>query len=140
MARSRQLRSIAKWVNTNAPEWLATIEKVVECTDQKIPGTRLRRVGKGRAGNRIILTDRETGALLLDHNAAETYRTNNEVEEWLSEKFTLLRSPRPKKCSRFIPGKSYGNPHFCEGCQINHSMPSEDGRWKLLNTLEVSDE
>lgn len=47
-------------------------------TDRKIPGTRLRRKGKGRRGNRLIVKD-ECGRVVIDHNGTETYRTNDEA-------------------------------------------------------------
>jgi len=51
-------------------------------TDRKIG--RLRWPGKGRYGNRLIVRDEATQLVLLDHNAAETYRSNDEVESWLA--------------------------------------------------------
>lgn len=59
-----------------------TIEKVEENTDRKIG--RLRRPGKGRVGNRLVVKHR--GHVILDHNSAETYRHNTEVAEWILKK------------------------------------------------------
>jgi len=47
-------------------------------TDRKIKGTRLRHPGKGRKGSRLIVRD-ESGRVVIDHNAAETYRDNGEA-------------------------------------------------------------
>ncbi len=74
---------IAKWINENRPELVATVERIRVDTDRKIG--RLRWPGKGRWGNRIIVKRKRGGAVLLDHNGAETYRRNDEVEAWLAK-------------------------------------------------------
>ena len=97
---ARRLKTIAKEINER-PELHATIVQGFCDTDRDIPGTRLRHPGKGRWGNRVVVkvvlvcngpgrwafetTHRhyEPGDVVLDHNSAETYRTNSEVEEWL---------------------------------------------------------
>lgn len=104
--RARRLKEIAAWINENRPELLATIERGYCNTDRKIPGTRLRHAGRGRWGNRLIVRTRgrqtvvryngwgkkpwervtlDHYTVVLDHNAAETYRQNSEVEQWLAE-------------------------------------------------------
>lgn len=80
----RRLKTIAKDINENYPGLAAKIVRGYCDTDRKIPGTRLRWPGKGRAGNRLVVTD-ESGNVVLDHNAAETYRCNEEVEQWLRQ-------------------------------------------------------
>lgn len=87
---ARRLKVIADWINANRPELRATIEEGYCNTDRQIG--RLRSPGKGRHGNRIKVfrrKDKHVGLMgpkpLLDHNAAETYRSNDEVERWLSE-------------------------------------------------------
>lgn len=55
-------------------------------TDRKIPGTRLRRPGRGRRGSRLVVSIRPghgDGRIVFEHNAAETYRTNAEVVAWI---------------------------------------------------------
>lgn len=52
-------------------------------TDRHIKGTRLRIPGKGRWGTRLLVKNKD-GDILLDHNSAETYRSNQEVEEWIN--------------------------------------------------------
>lgn len=79
--KARRLKAIAKCINDNLAGYDARIENGFCSTDSKISGTRLRRPGKGRQGNRIIVT--KGSEVVLDHNSAETYRTNSEVEEWL---------------------------------------------------------
>lgn len=98
--RARRLAAIAAWINENRPELRATVERSHVSTDRKLTGTRLRHPGKGRRGNRIKvyrlyvspggrnefgihLTTAGTKPI-LDHDSAETYRTNSEVEEWLA--------------------------------------------------------
>jgi hypothetical protein len=46
---------------------------------------RLRWPGKGRWGNRLVVKRKRGGAVLLDHNGAETYRCNDEVEARLAK-------------------------------------------------------
>lgn len=80
--RARRLKTIAAYINaTHGDKLKARIERGYCNTDRKIG--RLRWPGKGRTGNRLIVTDAATGKVLLDHNAAETYRSNDEVEDWL---------------------------------------------------------
>jgi len=80
-SKSRRLPAIAAWINVNMSRYgyLAKIEAGYCNTDRKIG--RLRIPGKGRHGNRLIVL--REGVAVLDHNAAETYRTNSEVESWL---------------------------------------------------------
>ena len=77
---ARQLATIAKWINENVSTLHARIEPGYCNTDRKMG--RVRWPGKGRTGNRLIVTRYRT--VVLDHNAAETYRTNAEVERWLA--------------------------------------------------------
>lgn len=86
----RRLATIAKEINEVTP-YTAAIQRGYYNTDRKIAGTRLRWLGKGREGNRLIVKD-DQGNVVLDHNAAETYRTNEEVEEWLRDVKLALRN------------------------------------------------
>jgi len=79
--KARRLKAIAKWINENLGGYTARIEEGYCNTDRKISGTRLRNPGNGRWGNRIIV--KKGSEVVLDHNSAETYRKNSEVEEWL---------------------------------------------------------
>ena len=81
---ARRLKTIARWINDSLPELHARIERGYCNTDRKIPGSRLRRPGLGRWGNRLIVTRRNNKIVVYDHNGAETYRTNDEVERWLT--------------------------------------------------------
>lgn len=81
--KARRLKAIAKWINDNMAH-LGYVAKITEgyCnTDRKIPGTRLRRAGKGRRGNKLVVY--KNGVEIKTHNSAETYRSNDEVEAWL---------------------------------------------------------
>lgn len=78
---ARRLPTIARYINEHVPGLAATIERGFCNTDRKIG--RLRIPGKGRNGNKLIVRD-QSGTIVLNHNAAETYRYNSEVEAWLS--------------------------------------------------------
>jgi hypothetical protein len=81
---ARRLKTIAAYINeTHGNKLRAHVERGYCNTDRKIG--RLRWPGKGRHGNRLIVTDKRTGKTLLDHNAAETYRYNGEVKYWLEQ-------------------------------------------------------
>ena len=79
---ARRLKTIAREINDIAGLTAEIVPGYCN-TDRKIPGTRLIHPGKGRRGNRIIVKDAD-GHVLLDHNSAETYRQNSEVEGWLA--------------------------------------------------------
>lgn len=94
IAQLKTASQIAGWVNADAQKKLelrADVERYTSSTDTKITGTRLRRAGKGRKGSRIrFWTTRriETTPFalptpLFDHVNSETYRTLEEVREWL---------------------------------------------------------
>lgn len=72
------IKALAKIIRNAGYEVELTKSSV--STDRKIPGTRLRHIGKRREGYRLIV--KKDGKKLLDHNTAETYRTNSEVIEW----------------------------------------------------------
>jgi len=84
---ARPLKQIARYINDNAERLQlsrATVEATSVSTDRHWRGSRLRHPGKGRKGNRIKVWDLK-GEIVLDHNAAETYRRNDEVERWLAD-------------------------------------------------------
>ncbi len=101
MARARRLKVIAAEINEKYPLLIATIEKGYCNTDRKLAGTRLIHRGKGRTGNHLVVRWRKLSVLdpksrIFDHNSAETYRTNDEVERWLvNEAPKLKRTPPP---------------------------------------------
>jgi len=64
------------------PGYSARIEEGYCDTDR--PSGNLRIPGKGRYGNRLIVTNK-AGVKVVDHNAAETYRNNGEVMQWLED-------------------------------------------------------
>jgi len=80
----RRLATIAKEINAEVEGFTAQVVPGYCNTDRKIAGTRLIHPGKGREGNKIVVRNAE-GNVVLSHNAAETYRTNSEVEEWLAK-------------------------------------------------------
>lgn len=81
---ARRLKAIATWINENMPGYRAEIVEGYCNTDRKIG--RQRWPGKGRYGNRLIV--KKGGAVVLDHNSAETYRSNDEVERWLKDEIS----------------------------------------------------
>lgn len=79
--KARRLKAIAEYINENWPEYEARIVSGYCNTDRKVGGgSRLIVQGKGRTGNRLQVRRIADKAVVLDHNAAETYRTNDEVE------------------------------------------------------------
>ena len=85
--KARRLPAIAKWINEST-DHKAEIREGYYNTDRDIPGTRLRHPGKGQWGNKLIVKNPE-GAKVLEHNAAETYRMNYEVEHWIENYFGI---------------------------------------------------
>jgi len=91
--RARRLKAIAKHINENWPEYEAKVEKGYCNTDRKIG--RLRWPGKGRHGNRLLVRRIADRKLVFDHNAAETYRSNDEVEYWVKRVEAGREVPSP---------------------------------------------
>lgn len=79
--KARRLKIIAAWINEHVPALKAEVVVGYDSGDRKI-GV-LRSPGKGREGNRLIVTEKSSGKVIKDHNAAEAYRTNAEVEQWI---------------------------------------------------------
>lgn len=78
---ARRLPTIAAWINTNMTGYEATIIKISYSTDSKVG--RLRAPGKDRDGNKLVV--KKDGVVVLSHNSAETYRKNEEVEQWIKD-------------------------------------------------------
>lgn len=81
--RPPSLKRIADYVNGFMPGYTATIERGYCNTDRHPKGVCWRIPGKGREGNRIIIRKAGLERPVVDHNAAETYRSNREVMEFL---------------------------------------------------------
>jgi len=79
----RRLTTIAKEINAEVEGFTAEVVRGYCNTDRKLAGTRLISPGKGREGNKLVVRNAD-GNVVLSHNAAETYRCNGEVEEWLA--------------------------------------------------------
>lgn len=77
-----RLKKLAEIINASG-RFTAKIERGYCNTDRHPKGVRWRIPGKGRHGNRLIVKDKLGGLVVLDHNAAETYRHNGEVVEWM---------------------------------------------------------
>jgi hypothetical protein len=96
--KARRLKQIADEINASFPLLVAKIDEGYCNTDRKLACTRLIHRGKGRTGNRLIVRWRHLSVLdprskVLDHNSAETYRRNDEVEEWLRVEAPRLVKP-----------------------------------------------
>lgn len=115
--KARRLKQIADWINEHLmwAGFRAEIRKGFCDTDTHIAGTRFRWAGKGRTGNRLLVFrssndknprfeylnpdvfhgyGRKDEFVVLDHNAAETYRCNDEVEDWLARQVAELRKEK----------------------------------------------
>lgn len=80
--RVRRLKTIAKWINENT-KFTATIRRSYCDTDRKPRGYRyITSPGKGRHGY-LLEVRNDKGEIIYDHDSAETYRTNAEVENWI---------------------------------------------------------
>lgn len=107
MTRAPRLHQLAEMINRDFPELEAVIERGYCNTDRKPRGCRyITRKGKGRTGNELIVySRRETnpsgiGRLqIFRHNAAETYRRNSEVVDWIENlkgrRIRVLAAARP---------------------------------------------
>lgn len=81
---ARKLKTIAEWINKNT-KYTATIRKSHCNTDRKPKGFRyITSKGKGRWGY-LLEVKNAKGEIIYDHDSAETYRTNAEVEEWIKQ-------------------------------------------------------
>lgn len=78
-----RLPAMARAINAKVKGYTAVIEKAFTSTDSKIAGTRLRREGKGRSGNRLVVTNAE-GVLMFDHDASRGAK--NDSVAWVIEK------------------------------------------------------
>lgn len=78
--RAPRLAQIAALVNEHFPSaYSATVEPSWSSTDRPLGRTRLRIAGKGRRGNRLIVT--RNGTKVVDHDSSQTYRENGEALE-----------------------------------------------------------
>lgn len=85
---TRNLKQIAKHINEHPDLGLkAEVRPSWSNTDRARPaGLRYRtHTGKGRKGLRLVVTLLRTGKVVCEHDSSETYRTNSEVEDWLTK-------------------------------------------------------
>jgi len=98
---ARRLQQIADEINQRYPRLVARVEKSHCNTGRKLSrGVSTR--GKGRSGNRLIVRWRYLSPLdpksrVLDHDASEWCRRNEEVERWLQQEASSLVEPEPTK-------------------------------------------
>jgi hypothetical protein len=93
--RAPSLRQMADFINDRFPEWRARVESCQVSTDRKIPGTRLRHPGKGRYGNKLTVSETASYKIVFSHNAAETYRQNYEVCQWIVKQLDARKETQP---------------------------------------------
>lgn len=80
--KARRLKTLAAVINASG-KYTATIERSFCNTDRKPRGFRyITHKGRGRWGNKLIVRNKK-GAVVFEHDAAQTYRCNAEVEEWI---------------------------------------------------------
>ena len=78
----RRVKTIADWINTNT-DYIAKVRETIENTDRTHKGYRyITSPGKGRKGFILTVTT-QAGKRIYEHNSAETYRNNQEIEEWI---------------------------------------------------------
>lgn len=78
-----RLATLAAFIQAEIPELKVSLEEGHCNTDRKPEGFRyITRPGKGRKGTRIKVRNPD-GTFLIDHNSAETYRSNDEVVTWI---------------------------------------------------------
>ena len=93
---TRDHRQLAAWINAHklvddrGRPVAARVDHVVSSTDRSIPGTRLRRAGKGRRGLRLEIWPVGASALrpddrLFQHTSSETYRKHAEARAWVEQ-------------------------------------------------------
>lgn len=81
--RTPRISVLAEFIKTEMPELRVSVEQGYCNTDRKPAGFRfITSPGKGRKGNRLKVQNKD-GTFLLDHNSAETYRSNDEIVRWI---------------------------------------------------------
>jgi len=90
--KAPRLTALAKAINEKVPGVVARVQEAYVNTDRKIPGSRLRSPGKGRHGNRLFVWDSDS-VVVIDHNSAETYRTNAEAAEQVEKLWGRIWEP-----------------------------------------------
>lgn len=109
-----RLATIAKLINEKVPGFRAEIVEGYCDTDRKIGRLRYS-LGKGRHGNRLVVRNKH-GVVVLDHNAAETYRRNEEVLEKIQRYWGRIweGGTTPHKPPECLPG-ACGCCRYCLG-------------------------
>ncbi len=104
---ARRLPKIAEHINGSPQLGLrAVIEKGHYRGDRKPRGFRyITSPGKDRYGNRLKVWFQATGELVFDHNSAETYRSNDDVERWLAKWESGDRRRWNASGNTFTPGE-----------------------------------
>jgi hypothetical protein len=103
-----KLPTLTKRIKELWPEYRVTCEPETVDTDRKYPGSRLRWPGKGRPGYDLrvrkkapTIKDEYHEETIFEHHSGETYRTNQEVVDWIK---------KHKKETSHAPKRSLGAP------------------------------
>jgi len=92
-----RLKALARLIEDTFPDLVTELKRVSFSTDRHyfLAGThtQLRSPGRGREGNKLIVRRRDTGRVVYTHNAAETYRCNQEVVDWIAAEQRRRASP-----------------------------------------------
>jgi hypothetical protein len=81
--KSPRLKTLAKFINDNFPQYKATMEDWWGSFDRQIAGSRLRIPGKFIECKELVVYDRSTRKRIFRHNPREAYRYNYEVAAWI---------------------------------------------------------
>lgn len=90
--RMPRLATLAQFIRAEMPDVTVTLEEGYCNTDRQSAGCRyITHVGKGRTGTRLKV--HRDGKVIYDHNAAETYRSNDDVVRWIRNCFEGRERP-----------------------------------------------
>jgi len=81
---ARRLATIAKEINERIEGLTAEVVPGYTGIEHMPSGVRIRHPVRGKWGNRIIVRN-SRGDVVLDHNGAEFYKRNGEVDFWLKK-------------------------------------------------------
>lgn len=82
---ARRIPTLARYINEHVAGLTAHVEKGYNQPQRKLFG-RVSWFGKEQVGNRLIVhVTGQPGWVLVDHNATEPYRCNQEIEDFIGQ-------------------------------------------------------